>query len=44
MSSQMILILFIATVIVPWVIIRAGGPGVLASGLGGESGAFRNMF
>jgi Na+/proline symporter len=41
---QMILILFIAIVIVPWVIHAAGGLGVLRSGLGGASGNFRNVF
>jgi len=40
---QMTLILFIALVVVPWVIVKAGGTHVLLSGLGGESGKFRNM-
>ncbi|HTW79074.1 MAG TPA: hypothetical protein VME23_05930 [Terracidiphilus sp.] len=41
---QMTLILFIAFIVVPWVIVKSGGLGVLASGLGGETGNFRNMF
>ena len=41
---HMIIILFIAIVLVPWIVYKAGGVGVIAAGLGGESGKFTNMF
>ncbi len=40
---QMIIILLIAIVLVPWVLSKAGGLTTLASGLGGESGKFTNI-
>ena len=41
---QMCLILFIAFIIVPWVLIKTGGLAVVAEGIGGKTGAFKNLF
>lgn len=41
---QMSMILFIGFILVPWVIIQAGGVGAIAGGLGGVSGKFSNLF
>ena len=41
---QMLMIIFIGFIIVPWVVVKGGGINVLASGLGGVSGEFRNIF
>jgi urea-proton symporter len=41
---QMCLILFMAFILVPWVMTQTGGFDVLQSGLGGKSGNFTNMF
>jgi Na+/proline symporter len=41
---QMTLIKSLCLVVVPWVIIKAGGLHVLSEGLGGESGKFANVF
>lgn len=41
---QMCLILFIAFVLVPWVLAKVGGLPVVYDGLGGKTGKFRDMF
>ena len=41
---QMCLILFMAFILVPWVMTKIGGLAVLSSGLGGKSGTFTNLF
>jgi urea-proton symporter len=41
---QMCLILFVAFIIVPWVLVKVGGPSILVHGLGGKSGEFTNIF
>lgn len=40
---QLVFLLFIAAIIVPWAISASGGPAVMLSGLGGQSGAFGNV-
>jgi len=41
---QMCLILFIAFVLVPWVLFETGGLSVVVEGLGGKTGEFANIF
>jgi Na+/proline symporter len=41
---QMCLILFIAFVLVPWVLMETGGFSTVATGLGGKTGEFTDMF
>ncbi len=41
--AQMLMILFITIIIVPWVVIEAGGIAAISSGLGGYSGEYRNV-
>lgn len=40
---QMALILFIGFIVVPWVIIKVGGVSVIQDGIGGVSGAYKNI-
>lgn len=40
---QMLMILVIALIIVPWVVHASGGWSFVSTGLGGESGSFRNI-
>lgn len=42
--AQMGLILLIALILVPWVLVEAGGGAVLRAGLGGVSGEYGNLF
>lgn len=42
--AQMLMILFIALIVVPWSISAAGGFGALSDGFGGVSGEYRNIF
>jgi len=41
---QMCLILFIAFILVPWVLMKTGGLVTVTQGFGGKTGAFGNMF
>jgi len=41
---QMCLILFIAFIVVPWVLFKTGGISTIIAGLGGKTGAFTNLF
>ncbi len=41
---QMWLILIVVLVVVPWVVVSAGGMQVLKNGIGGYSGEYNNMF
>ncbi len=42
--AQMVIILGVLFVVVPWAVVRAGGLAVVGDGLGGQSGAFRSLF
>lgn len=42
--AQMLMILFIAVLLVPWVIFESGGLTSVYSGLGGYTGEYRNIF
>ncbi|MBD3223697.1 MAG: hypothetical protein GF313_03145 [Caldithrix sp.] len=41
---QMLMILIVAFILVPWVVIKAGGISVITNGFGGVTGEFGNIF